>query len=494
MKLKKLLDSIEIKTLITGENPGSKIESDREITGVVYDSRKVEEDCIFVCLRGFKTDGHSYIGKAMEMGAAVIVVERIPELLEPGDTLFVQVPDTREALAYLSAAWFGYPARRMKIIGLTGTKGKTTTAHMIKKIMEESGHKTGMIGTIGAFIGEEKIPTRNTTPESYELHSLFAQMLERGCDYVVAEVSSQGLKQKRTAGIEFDYGVFLNISPDHIGDGEHKDFEEYLACKKLLFSQTRCSIINKDADYWQEFAQAASNVTTFSIRQEADYRANGIQNLWEPGILGSTFRLEGEDGEIHLNMPGDFNVQNAMAAICIAKAEGIPMQVISRALRKVVVKGRTQLIQDTAHFTTFIIDYAHNALSMESLLKMLKAYHPKRLVCLFGGGGNKPKRRRFDMGEMAGKYADLSVITMDNPRDEDMESINADIIRGLQVYGSEYKIIPDRREAIHYLIDSCGKDDIVALVGKGHEEYQEVRGVKYYFSEEKIIQEYLMTK
>lgn len=494
MKLGKLLDSIENKTLIAGNRSEKEVETEREITAVAYDSRKVEKDSLFVCLRGFKTDGHTYIGKAIEMGAAVIVVEEMPEGLESGNVFFVQVPDTREALAYLSAAWFDYPARRMKIIGLTGTKGKTTTAHMIKKIMEEAGHKTGMIGTIGAYIGEEKIPTKNTTPESYELHSLFAQMLEQGCNYVVIEVSSQGLKQKRTAGILFDYGVFLNISPDHIGAGEHENFEEYLECKKLLFLQTRNAVVNKDADYWQEFAEIATKVTTFSIAAEADYRAVDIQNLWEPGILGSAFRLEGEEEPIHLNMPGDFNVQNAMAAICIARGEGVSIPMISQALRKVTVKGRTQLIQDTAHFSTFIIDYAHNALSMESLLKMLKSYHPGRLICLFGGGGNKPKQRRFDMGEMAGKYADLSIITMDNPRDEEMESINADIIKGLQVYGSEYKIILDRKEAIHHLIDSCGKEDIVALIGKGHEEYQEVRGVKYYFSEEKIIQEYLMTK
>lgn len=489
MKLKELLAGV---TYTQAQWPDTE-DFDMEITGVTSDSREVTPGTLFICIKGFLADGHDYIEKAAVAGAGAIIVERMPEA--PVSAAVIQVEDSREAMAYICASWFGHPADRMVMIGLTGTKGKTTTAHMVKKILEESGKKTGMIGTIGAYIGTEKIPTKNTTPGPYELQKILAHMEEEGCTHVVMEVSSQGLKQHRTTGITFQYGVYLNISPDHIGAGEHADFEEYLSCKKLLFRQTNCAVVNLEDSHAEEILDLADNRITFSLDKESDYRASDIKNIWEPGFLGVSFELQGRaEGNILLNMPGDFNVENALAAICIAREEGIDMDTVQSALKKVYVKGRTQLIEDTAHFTTFIIDYAHNALSMESLLHMLKSYHPKRLICLFGGGGNKPKQRRYDMGEAAGKYADLTVLTMDNPRYEDMDKINQEIIRGLDAHGGAYQIIPDRKEAIHYLIDHCGKDDIVALIGKGHEEYQEVQGVKYPFSEEKIIREYLQTK
>lgn len=489
MKLRELLSNITYVKACWPE----KEDFDMEITGVSSDSREVEPGTLFVCIKGFLADGHEYIGKAAASGAAAIIVENMPE--SPVDAPLIQVEDSRKAMALICAAWFGHPADRMTMIGLTGTKGKTTTAHMVKKILEESGKKTGMIGTIGAYVGDEKIPTKNTTPGPYELQKILAHMRDAGCTHVVMEVSSQGLKQHRTDGITFAYGVYLNISPDHIGAGEHADFEEYLACKKLLFRQSRCAVVNLEDSHAREILELSDKRITFSLDKESDYRASHIKNIWEPGFLGVSFELLGRaQGQILLNMPGDFNVENALAAICIAREEKIEMNTIQSALKKVYVKGRTQLIEDTAHFTTFIIDYAHNALSMESLLHMLKSYHPKRLICLFGGGGNKPRQRRYDMGEAAGKYADLTILTMDNPRYEDMDKINEDIIRGLDAHGGAYQIIPDRKEAIHYLIDHCGKDDIVALIGKGHEEYQEVQGVRYPFSEEKIIREYLQTK
>lgn len=485
MKLETLLKKVDYERLYGQVNP--------EITAVAYDSRKVIPGALFVCMRGFNTDGHDYIGKATANGAAAILVEEPPK--EKVNAVVIRVQDSREALARISAAWFGYPAESMTMIGLTGTKGKTTTAHMIRKILEEAGHKTGMIGTIGAYIGEDKISTKNTTPESYELHALFAKMLEAGCSCVVMEVSSQGLKQKRTAGITFDYGAFLNISPDHIGAGEHADFAEYLNCKKLLFEQTRYAVVNVEDAHWQEVTKAARDKATFSTAGNADYMAEDIVNLWEPGLLGVSFQLKGKiQGKMALNMPGAFNVQNALAAISITDQMGIPFDKMTAALRKVTVKGRTQLLADAVGVSNFIIDYAHNALSMESLLKMLKEYEPKRLICLFGGGGNRDPQRRFDMGEIAGKYADLTIITMDNPRFEAIESINAEIIRGLSVHHGAYQVIIDRAEAIHYLMDHCNRDDIVVLIGKGHEEYQEIEGVKHYFSEEKVVSEYMKTK
>lgn len=489
MKLKDLLADVEYLQIHWPEN----VCFDMDVSCVTCDSREVVPGALFVCIRGFLSDGHDYIEKATQAGAGFFVVEQMPVF--PVSVVMIQVKDSRVALARISSAWYGYPASRMVMIGVTGTKGKTTSAHMIRKIFEEAGKKTGMIGTVGAYIGKEKIETKNTTPGPPELHRILLQMEKEGCSHVVMEVSSQGLKQHRTEGILFRYGIYLNISSDHIGPGEHADFREYLACKKLLFRQTECAVVNLEDAHADEILALSENKISFSLNKDSDYHAEDIQNIWQPGIIGVSFRLLGKDtADILLNMPGDFNVENALAAISIARAEGINMDTIQSALRQVRVKGRTQLVRETAHFTTVIIDYAHNALSMERLLRMLKSYHPRRLICLFGGGGNKPRQRRRDMGEAAGRYADLTIITMDNPRDEDMDEINRDIIKGLTIYGGAYMVIPDRKEAIHYLIDHSGKDDIIALIGKGHEEYQEVKGVKYFFSEEKIIREYLETK
>lgn len=466
-----------------------------DITSVAYDSGRVTQGALFVCIKGYNFDGHSYIEKAIEYGAAAIVVEDMSDKYDSDNITFIKVKDTREALALISAAWFGYPAEKLTMIGLTGTKGKTTTAHMIKKILEESGNTVGMIGTIGAYIGDEKIPTKNTTPESYELHSLFKQMLDSGCSHVVMEVSSQGLKLKRTCGIQFHYSAFLNISPDHISPNEHKDFNEYLDCKKMLFSQSDCAIVNIDADCWDDITKECKKRYTISTEKEADFMAKKIENIWTPGFLGVSYQVTGYlSGVFSLNMPGIYNVQNALVASAICSLIGVDADKIKLALKKVSVKGRTQVIQEVAHFTTFLIDYAHNAISMESLLKTLKSYSPNRLICIFGGGGNKPAQRRFDMGKMAGKYADLTIITMDNPRYESMDAINEDIIRGIDSEKGTYIIIDDRKEAIEYMIDNSGKDDIVALIGKGHEEYQEVYGKKYYFSELQVIQNYLESK
>ncbi len=488
MKLKELLADVEMISC-TGDEL-------TEITSVAYDSRKVVQGGLFVCVRGFQSDGHTYIPSAIEKGAAAIVVEEEPAF--PVDVAVILVPDSRSALAHISAAWFRYPARQLTVLGLTGTKGKTTTAVMIRNILEKAGYKTGMIGTLGAYIGDRKLEfdkNTPTTPEAYELHSLFADMLKEGCQYVVMEVSSQALKQKRTEGITFAYGAFLNISPDHIGEGEHENFEEYLACKKLLFSQTRDTVVNIDDPRWREVTEYAKNLVTISVNQEADFMGGKIQNLWEPGLLGVKFQVSGRmQGEVVLKMPGSFNVENALVAAAMTTLAGVAPACIIAALKEVTLKGRMQVLQGVSEYAMFLIDYAHNELSMECLLQTLKAYQPKRLICLFGGGGNRPRQRRLDMGRIAGKYADLTIITMDNPRYESIEQINQDIMEGLKVHGGAYQVIIDREEAIKYLIDNCEDGDIVALIGKGHEEYQEIKGVKYHFSEEEIVAAYLRTK
>ncbi len=494
MKLKKLIEKTDC-SLLSGA-----IEND--ITSVVYDTRtEITKGSLFVCIKGFSFDGHSYIEEAVKKGATAIVAESSHCFTDEqkkalaGVTLLI-TENARKTLALISAVWFGNPAEKLTVIGITGTKGKTTTAHIIKRILEENGSKVGMIGTLGAFIGSEKYPTQNTTPESYELHRLFAEMLKNGCAYVVMEVSSQALKLDRTAGIIFDYAVFLNISPDHISDNEHKDFDEYRDCKKLLFSQCKVAVVNKDEASWQYMTEFAPKVYTTSRYTDADFMATDMQNVWEKGFLGVGFNVSGDKalnmkGKASLNMPGSFNVENALIAIALSELMGISKAAVDKGFATVYVKGRTQLLDTGDLKATVLIDYAHNALSMESLLSMLKAYNPKRLICLFGGGGNKPKQRRFDMGEMAGKYADLTVLTTDNPRFEEVEDINNDIIKGLDVNNGKYMTIIDRTEAIHYLLDKSKEGDIIAFIGKGHEEYQDIKGTKYFFSEEKTVADYI---
>ena len=461
-----------------------------EVASLEYDSRKVGKGSLFVCLTGFRADGHEYIPAAVAAGAVALVVER--EVSAPEGVAVIRVKDSRYALALLSAAWFDHPAEKMTVIGLTGTKGKTTTAHMVKSILEAAGHKVGMIGTVGAVIGKELLPTKNTTPESYELHSLFARMVEEGCSHVVMEASSQGFKLHRTAGIRFDVGVFLNLSPDHIGDGEHASFEEYRDCKSMLFSQCKKGLINVDDEHWQAItAKAACPITTMSVAGKADYAVGTIKELRQTGFLGSEFVVSGAlEGTFLLNMPGTFNVSNALAALCAAHMVGVDANAIAKGLKAVYVKGRTQVLDTPGHYT-LLIDYAHNAVSMENLLTMLRSYNPGRLICLFGGGGNRARARRWDMGEISGKYADLTVLTMDNPRDEAVESINEDIKTGLAKHNGKYISIPDRADAIRWVMDNAQEGDIIALIGKGHEEYQEIKGVKHFFSEEQVVREHL---
>lgn len=485
MKLETLLHGLDY-TLVAGM-------ADVEISALVYDSRKVTPGSLFVCLTGFRSDGHDYVPAAVAAGAAAIVAER-PVSVPDGVTV-ARVENSRYALALLSAAWFGHPAEKLTTVALTGTKGKTTTAHMLKSVLETAGHTVGMIGTIGAVIAGQPVATKNTTPESYELHALFARMVEAGCTHMVMEASSQGFKLHRTAGITFDVGVFLNLSPDHVGEGEHANFEEYLQCKSMLFRQCRRGLVNTDDGHWRRVTVGATcPLTTMGMDRTADYNVARIVPLRRAGFLGSEFTLTGAlDGTFSINMPGRFNVANALAAAAAADLLGVPAPAIAAGLAAARVKGRTQVLDTPGHYT-LLIDYAHNAVSMENLLSMLRSYRPGRLICVFGGGGNRARMRRFDMGEASGKYADLTVLTMDNPRDEDMDSINEDIKVGLAEHDGAYVVIPDRGDAIRWVMDNAQEGDIIALIGKGHEEYQEIRGVKHSFSEEQVVRDHLAGK
>ena len=482
MKLDKLLERLQYE-VVQGSD-------ETEITTLVNDSRKVEAGSVFVCISGAVSDGHRFAADVAAKGAAAVVVEKDVEV--PSDVTVIKVADTRYALALMSAAYFGYPADKLKIIGITGTKGKTTTTYMIRSILEGVGHKVGLIGTIEAIIGDETIPAANTTPESYTIHEYFARMVEAGCNSVVMEVSSQGLMLHRTAGIPFEIGIFTNLGKDHIGPNEHKDFEDYKRCKAMLFKQCRLGIANVDDKYFPDlFKDATCRVETFGFSKDADLRAEDVELVSRPGYLGVAYHVAGlMDFDVEIDIPGTFSVYNSLTAIAVCRHFGVPVEKIKEALKKAKVKGRIEMIKVSDEFT-LMIDYAHNAMSLESLLTTLKEYHPKRLVCLFGCGGNRSKDRRYEMGEVSGRLADLTIITSDNPRFEEPQAIIDDIKTGIGKTDGKYVEICDRKEAIKYAIQHGQPGDVIVLAGKGHEDYQEIKGVKYPMDERVLIAEVL---
>lgn len=482
MKLTQLLERLEYE-VIQGND-------EIEVRELINDSRKVREGSVFVCIIGAVVDGHEFVGDVAAKGAAAVIVEKDVEA--PEDMTVIRVPDTRYALALMSAAYFGYPADKMKIIGITGTKGKTTTTYMIKSILEGVGHKVGLIGTIEAIIGDETIPAANTTPESYTIHQYFARMAEAGCDCVVMEVSSQGLMLHRTAGIPFEIGIFTNLGRDHIGPNEHADFEDYKRCKGLLFQQCRLGIANVDDPYFGDvFAKATCTTETFGFSEKADLRATDTHLVSRPGYLGVAYHVSGlMDFDVEIDIPGKFSVYNSLTAIAVCRHFQVPADKIQKALKMANVKGRIEMVKVSDEFT-LMIDYAHNAMSLESLLTTLKEYQPARLVCLFGCGGNRSKDRRYEMGEVSGRLADLTIITSDNPRFEDPQAIIDDIKTGIGRTDGKYVEICDRKEAIRYAIEHGQRGDVIVLAGKGHEDYQEIKGVKYPMDERVLISEIL---
>ena len=482
MKLNKLLERLDYE-VVQGSD-------EIEITTLINDSRKVENGSAFVCISGAVSDGHKFIPDVAAKGAAAVIVEREAEA--PENVTVIRVKDTRYALALMSAAYFGYPAEKLKVIGITGTKGKTTTTYMIKSILDSVGYNVGLIGTIEAIIGDKRIPAANTTPESYTIQQYFAQMVEAGCDCVVMEVSSQGLMLHRTAGIPFEIGIFTNLGKDHIGPNEHKDFDDYKRCKGLLFKQCRLGIANVDDKYFHDVFQGATCRTeTFGFSEEADLRAENVQLVSRPGYLGVAYHVAGlMDFDVEIDIPGTFSVYNSLTAISVCRHFNVPVEKIKDALKKAKVKGRIEMIKVSDEFT-LMIDYAHNAMSLESLLTTLKEYNPKRLVCLFGCGGNRSKDRRYEMGEVSGRLADLTIITSDNPRFEEPQAIIDDIKIGIGKTDGKYVEICDRKEAIKYAIENGQPGDVIVLAGKGHEDYQEIKGVKYPIDERVLIAEVL---
>ena len=469
-----------------------------QVSDVSYDSRKAKEGDVFVCMTGTRVDSHLFIPQVEEAGVRVIVIERpLKELLKavsPQVTV-LRVKDGRRALALLSAARFGYPARKMITVGVTGTKGKTTTTHMIKAILEAAGKKVGMIGTNGTVIGGRVTPNLNTTPESYQLHQAFADMVEAGCEYMIMEVSSQGIKMHRTDGLFFDYGLFTNISPDHIGPDEHADFAEYLYYKSRLMTMCKVGLVNRGDEHYEGIVKDAScRLYTYCVAEEAgdvkaDFIARNIRYVSEDSFVGTEFDVKGQfEMDVRLGIPGLFNVDNALAAVSLCSFLGLDRERIGHGLEHIRVDGRMEIVHASRKFTV-LVDYAHNAVSMESLLGTLRNYNPRRLVVVFGCGGNRSKDRRYSMGEIGGRMADLSILTADNSRYEKPEDIIADIRSSIEKTGGNYVEIPDRREAIAYSIRNAQEGDMIAVIGKGHEDYQEICGVRHHFLDKEVILE-----
>ena len=463
---------------------------DKEAETLIYHSEKIGPNAVFFAIKGEKADGHDFIKEASERGANTFVVEDCSGDF-PRDATVIRTRDARKALAIASKNFFGRPDESLWIAGITGTKGKTGTSFMLRAILENSGIKTGIIGTvIQGFEGHYR-EAENTTPQSFEIYKMLREMADSGCKAAVVEVSSQALKQHRTFGIDFDIGIFTNLSPDHIGTGEHKDFEEYAACKSRLFRQSRLGVLNRDSEYAAYMAENLQGNFAGNLPSERTVfygmkQAKDIRIFRDGDLLGTEFVLHGE--KIRLPLPGRFNIYNAMAAMSTARTLGIEYGKMAEALRDIKLRGRGELIPTYADYAV-LLDYAHNGIALESLLRALREYEPKRLIAVFGCGGERDHKRRSEMGLAAGMLADLTVITSDNPRGEPPEEIIREIAEAISETTGAYVILADRRQALEWTIRQAQKGDIIAVCGKGHETYQMIADRRIPFDDKEIITE-----
>lgn len=466
---------------------GADCPQDAEITALACDSREVVPGALFAALPGHRADGRAYIADALNRGAAAVVCA--PPLPQNVPGICIPADDPRAALALLAAEFYGRPAGGLSLIAVTGTKGKTTTAHMVRDILSAAGYVTGMTGTLGTYIGREKLSdSPNTTPEPIALHRALRQMADAGCTHVVMEASSQAMKLKRLYGLEFAAGLFLNLSPDHIGPGEHGDFEEYRACKAALFRQCRRAVGNMDDPAWPHMAvqrPPSAPVSSFGFDDRADVRALAIEPDPERPLA---VRLTTAGApRYHIPLPGRFNGYDALAAVALARALGLNDGAVRAGLAHVRVPGRAQRLPVPAPFAV-VVDYAHNGASFDAVLSALREHHPRRIIAVFGAGGDRPKMRRTDMARSAARWADFAVLTEDNPRSERAEDVCADISAALGDFPHE--IVPDRRAAIFRALDLARPGEVVALLGKGHEDYIEEKGMRRPFSEAETVRAY----
>lgn len=460
------------------------IDGDREITGITCDSRRIEKDGLFVCIAGTAVDGHRFAAQAEKAGAAAILVQR-----DLGLRTQIIVKDTRLAWAQLCANWFGNPAKQLHLIGVTGTNGKTTTTSLVKSMLEYDGHKVGLIGTVQNMIGDRALPAGHTTPDSYDMQSMFHLMVAEGCDYCVMEISSHALDQQRAAGCMFDVGVFTNLTQDHLD--YHGTMENYMAAKKKLFSMCRRGIFNVDDAWATAMMEGVScETTTFSTKDNtADYVAHNIRHRAD----GVSFELVGTGaiGRVKLAIPGQFSVYNGLAAATVCLAVGMPFERVTEALSAATgVKGRAEVVPTGRDFT-IVIDYAHTPDGLENICRTLKECCAGRLITLFGCGGDRDKTKRPQMGAIAASISDALVVTSDNPRTEDPSVIIADIVVGLEGTKTPYTVIENRVEAIHWAIANAQAGDTILLAGKGHETYQILKSGTIHLDEREVVAEAL---
>ncbi len=478
-----------LKDLIRNVEPVEvKGSLDIEIRGVAYDSRKALPGYMFVCIDGFSTDGHKYAQQAVDNGAVVLVVQKDISVI--GEVTIIKVRDSREALAAISAEWFGNPSKGLYFIGITGTKGKTTTTYMVRSILEKAGHTVGLIGTVANCIGTEKIPARRTTPESYDLNEMLEKMKDKGADTVVMEVSSQGLKLHRVSFCDFDIGVFTNFSKDHIGGFEHPDMEDYFKSKLKLFTMCKEGIVNMDSDKAElVIKEAKCPIVTYGIKNQADVMAKNIEthsDSVEFDVVSPWFKEH-----IKVSVPGYFSVYNALAAISICGLKEVAVEFIKEGLLNVQVPGRAEVVPTPGKPYTVMIDYAHTPESLENILSTVKEFVKGRLISVFGCGGDRDRTKRPLMGEVSGRIADLTIITSDNPRTEEPSQILKDIENGIKNTSGQYLVIEDRTEAIRYAMEHALPGDIIVLSGKGHETYQICKDKTIHYDEREVVEKIL---
>ncbi len=484
---------MELKKILLGlEGIKAKGNLDLEIEGIEKNSKEVKKGYMFVAIKGFSVDGHKFVESAIENGAIAVMVEEgcdLKSLNIPNDITVLMVKDTREALAICSANFYGNPSSKFKLIGVTGTKGKTTTTFMIKEILEKSGKKVGLIGTIATYINGKKIKDSDrTTPESLELQQTFRQMLDEGVEVVVMEVSSQSLKLHRVDGCQFDIVLFTNFSEDHISEKEHPTMEDYFNSKLKLFKMCKTGIVNVDDLHGAKIPGMfpESNITTYGIDNFANVLAKDITIT--NSYVDFKVKITDRNERIKTGIPGRFSVYNSLAAICVAQKFGISPEVIKEALLDVRVPGRSELVNNSRELT-IMIDYAHSPESLQNILQAAKSYTRGRVISVFGCGGDRDTGKRPIMGEISGKIADYTIITSDNPRTEEPKSIVDQIEEGIKKTKGKYEVEVDRVKAITNAIKMANKKDIIILAGKGHEPYQEINGVKYPFDERIIVRD-----